>query len=195
MKIIKLIKTLLFIFVVFSFAFLVYKEFSPRSESNATNVATTRGDKTSVSRESVPASESQSAREATIKQKEEAPSPHIAVTSQNSKVIAYYFHGTFRCTTCRAIERYSKEAIERYFAEDLQNGTLEFKPVNVEEPENRHFIQDYQLFTRSLVLSLQNHNKEVKWKNLDKVWSLLRDREKFYQYVKNETELYLEEIQ
>lgn len=195
MDIRKLIKSLLFIFVVLSFAVLIYKEFSPKSENNATDVTATRGDTTSVSGKSLPVTESQIARETATKQKEEAPSPHIAVTSQNSKVIAYYFHGTFRCTTCRTIEKYSKEAIEHYFANELKKGTLEFMPVNVEEPENRHFIQDYQLFTRSLVLSLQNHNKEVKWKNLDKVWSLLRDREKFYQYVKNETELYLEEIQ
>jgi hypothetical protein len=62
------------------------------------------------------------------------------------------FHSTSRCTTCRTIERYSKEAIDKYFVDELKNGILEFKPVNVDEPENRHYIQDYQLYTRSLVL-------------------------------------------
>lgn len=194
MNIRKLIKSLLFIFVVFSAAFLVYKEFSTRSENNATNIAEKGGERTSVSSESMPVQEKRPAGEAIEQQPgREFPNQPTAKTHA-SKVIAYYFHGTYRCATCRTIERYSKEAIEKYFAKDLQNGTLEFKPVNVEDPENKHFIQDYQLFTRSLVLSHQNHNKEVKWKNLDKVWSLVSDREQFYQYVRNETEQYLKEI-
>jgi hypothetical protein len=184
---------LLFVFVVVSFAFLVYKEYSPKSASNATDFAVTRGDKTSVSSESVPRSESQTAREVITKQKEEAPSPQTTGTSQNSKVIAYYFHGTFRCTTCRTIEKYSKEAIEHYFANELKNGTLEFKPLNVEDAENRHYIQDYQLFSRSLVISLVKQDKEVTWKNLTDVWKHVGDKENFFQYVKDEVEKFLKE--
>ena len=195
MDIRKLIKSLLFVFVVVSFAFLVYKEYSPKSASNATDFAVTRGDKTSVSSESVPRSESQTAREVITKQKEEAPSPLTEVKSQNSKLIAYYFHGTFRCTTCRTIEQYSHDAIQMYFAKELGNGTLEFRPVNIEEPENKHFIQDYQLVTRSLVLSLMSDGKETKWKNLADVWKLVGDKEQFFQYVKNEVEGLLKEAQ
>jgi hypothetical protein len=67
--------------------------------------------------------------------------------------------------------------------------------VNVDEPENKHFIQDYQLVTRSLVLSLMSDGKEKKWKNLPDVWKLVRDKEKFYQYVKDEVGLYVKESQ
>ena len=93
MDIRKLIKSLLFIFVVLSLGVLIYKEFSPKSESKATDVAATRGDKTTVSVESVPAPESQPLKEPATKQKEEAPSPLTEVKAHNSKVIAYYFHG------------------------------------------------------------------------------------------------------
>jgi len=65
--------------------------------------------------------------------------------------------------------------------------------VNVEEPENKHFIQDYQLVTRSLVLSLVSDGKEKKWKNLPDVWKLVRDKDKFFQYVKDEVEKLLKE--
>jgi hypothetical protein len=189
----KLIKSLLFIFIVLSFAVLMYKEFSPKSESNATNMAEKGGDRTSVSGKSMPASKSQTAREAATKQKEEAPSPLTEVKSQNSKVIAYYFHGNFRCSTCRTIEKYSGEAIEKYFPKELSTGKLEFRPLNVEEPENKHFIQDYQLVTRSLVLSLVSDGKETKSKNLADVWKLVRDKGKFFQYVKDEVGKFLKE--
>ena len=31
---------------------------------------------------------------------------------ESEKIIAYYFHGTRRCATCKKLEAYSKEAIE-----------------------------------------------------------------------------------
>ena len=169
MNIKRLIKSLLLIFVAVSCVFLVYKEFYPKSESNVTNAAETQRDKSSVPVETqsdkgtLPSTE-------VIEKQDEVPSS-VADKASTSKVIAYYFHGTFRCTTCRTIEKYSKEAIELYFAKEMKNGTLEFRPVNVEEPENRHYSQDYQLFSRALVLSLNKDGKEVKWKNLTEVWT------------------------
>ena len=193
MDIRKLITSLLFIFVVLSLGVLIYKEFSPKSESNANDVTVTKSDATSVSGKSLPVPESYPSKEPVTKQKEEAPASQIAVTSHNAKVIAYYFHGTFRCSTCQTIEKYSKEAIEHYFANELKNGTLEFKSLNVEEAENRHYIQDYQLFSRALVISLVKQDKEVTWKNLTDVWKLVRDKDKFFQYVKDEVEKFLKE--
>ena len=193
MNIRNLIKTLLFIFVVVSLGVLIYKEYSPKSESKATNIVETRSEKATVSVEPAPAPKSQPLKEPATKQKQETPSPLTEVKSQNSKVIAYYFHGTFRCSTCRTIEQYSHDAIQTYFAKELGNGTLEFRPVNIEEPENKHFIQDYQLVTRSLVLSLVSDDKEMKWKNLADVWKLVRDKDKFFQYVKDEVEKFLKE--
>jgi hypothetical protein len=141
----------------------------------------------------VPVPESKPLKERVTKQKEEAPSSQIAVPSHNAKVIAYYFHGTFRCSTCRTIEQYSHDAIQTYFTKELGNGKLEFRPVNVEEPGNKHFIQDYQLVTKSLVLSLISDGKETKSKNLADVWKLVRDKDKFFQYVKDEVEKFLKE--
>ena len=195
MDIRKLIKSLLFIFVVVSLGVLIYKEFFPKNERKTTDVTATRLDKTAVSVEFVSAPESRSLKKLAIKQNEEAPSPRTGMKAHNSRVIAYYFHGTFRCTTCRTIEEYSHDAIQTYFAKELGNGRLEFRPVNVEEPGNKHYIQDYRLVSKSLVLSLVSDGKETKWKNLADVWKLVRDKEKFYQYVKDEVEIYVKEAQ
>ena len=47
----------------------------------------------------------------------------------SGKVIAYYFHGSFRCPTCRNLEGYAKEAIENNFKKELAKGNLIFKVV------------------------------------------------------------------
>ncbi|MGB9715632.1 MAG: nitrophenyl compound nitroreductase subunit ArsF family protein [Thermodesulfovibrionales bacterium] len=193
MNIRKLIKILLFVFVALSFAVLIYKGFSPKRENYSADTSATNNETSATDNKSVLAGEMQSIKESESKQRNIVPSSKTEVKNTNAKVIAYYFHGTFRCNTCRTIEKYSKEAIERYFTQELNNNTLEFKPINVEEPENRHYIQDYQLFTRSLVLVRYKDNKQQGWKNLTEVWAYVRDKERFYQYVKDEVEKFLKD--
>ena len=191
----KLIRSVLFIFVVLSFAVLVYKEFSPKSESTVPAVAATQADKTSAPERAFPVSESQPSKGSSTKEEGKHPAPLTEVKSQNAKVVAYYFHGTFRCTTCKTIEKYSHDAIYQYFSRELSSGKLEFEAVNVEDPESRHYIQDYQLFSKSLVLVLYKDGKQVKWKLLKEVWTYVGDKDKFFQYVKDETEGFLREAQ
>ena len=109
------------------------------------------------------------------------------------KVIAYYFHGNYRCASCTKIEKYSRDAISRYFDNEIKQGFLTFKTVNTDLSENKHFLQDYQLYTKSLVLIAVKNNKTLKWKNLDKTWQHLNNKDDFYKYVQTETKKFLEE--
>jgi hypothetical protein len=112
----------------------------------------------------------------------------------SSTVAAYYFHGDFRCSNCYAIEQYSKEAIEKYFSEQLKTGKLTFDVINTDKAENAHYIKDYQLYTKSLVIAEFKDGKQVKWTNLTRVWDYLNDRDAFYKYVKTEIENYLKSL-
>ncbi|MFA6281272.1 MAG: nitrophenyl compound nitroreductase subunit ArsF family protein [Candidatus Omnitrophota bacterium] len=109
------------------------------------------------------------------------------------RVIAYYFHGNFRCTTCHKLEQYSKEAIEQNFKNELSSGKLEFKAINVDEKANEHFVNDYQLYTKSLILVLIKDDKQVKYKNLDKIWEYVGDEKKFFEYVIKEIRDFLKD--
>lgn len=112
--------------------------------------------------------------------------PPRAADAQGSKVIAYYFHVTARCTTCRAIESYSKEVIYDRFAKELATGRLEWRLVNVQLPENRHFIRDYQLFTKSLVLVRTQNGQQKEYKVLNDTWELVGDKSLLQAYVEKE---------
>jgi len=109
----------------------------------------------------------------------------------SGKVTAYYFHGSFRCSTCRDLEQYAREAIEDNFEKELAEGSLVFEAVNVEEKENEHFVDDYQLYTKSLVLSLVEDGEEVEYKNLDKIWEYVRNKTEYMDYVKSEVNNFL----
>lgn len=118
----------------------------------------------------------------------------ISFAENSEKVIVYYFHTSFRCVSCRKIEQYTEESIKEYFDKEIKDKELIFKVVNVEEKENKHFVNDYQLYTKSVVLSLVKDSKEIKFKNLEKVWEHLNNKNKFFQYIKDETQKFLDEI-
>jgi len=112
--------------------------------------------------------------------------------SSSPKVIAYYFHTNARCSTCRKIEALSGEALEQGFAGALKSGELEWRVVNIEERANRHFVGDYQLFTKSVIVVKLKDGKQTEWKNLRRVWELVNRKDAFQRYVQDEVWSYLE---
>ncbi len=108
------------------------------------------------------------------------------------KLVVYYLHGTFRCPSCNKIEHLTKEAVEQGFADQIKKGRVELKVLNIEESGNVHFVQDYKLYTKSVILSDLRDGKEAKWKNLDQVWMLLGNEGKFIEYIQKEVKTYLE---
>ncbi len=111
----------------------------------------------------------------------------------NKEIVnAYYFHSSIRCYTCNLMERYIRETIAKHFSGQVKDGNLLFESVNIDEPQNKHFIDDYKLHTKTLILSLMKDKKEIKWINCDKIWSLVSDENKFKEYIQVEINKYLE---
>jgi len=92
------------------------------------------------------------------------------------------------------MEKYSREAIETHFKSALASGRIEFREVNVEKYGNEHFVNEYQLYTKSLVLSLVKDGKEVKFKNLELIWEYAGNRQSFIDYVTAEVNALLQEV-
>ena len=95
--------------------------------------------------------------------------------------------------TCNKIERLAAEALREQFAEPLKEGELEWRVVNMEEPPNTHFVDDYQLVASSLVLVDMHDGQQRDWTNMEKVWQYVHDDEaQFKQYVAEQAGKYLE---
>ena len=196
MKLKHITSALLLVFVGVSVVFLVVKE--TRSKPEVVNPV----GQTTLAQESVSTlpSDGESAGTETTKANRTSPGavPTAATARAKSQpgvsgrtVVAYYFHGNFRCQTCRKIEALSREAVESGFPEDLKTGRLEWRVINVEETGNEHFVQDYQLFSKSLVLVEKKGSKQTRWKNLQEVWTLVGNKEAFTKYVQDEIRVYL----
>jgi hypothetical protein len=113
---------------------------------------------------------------------------------QEDAVVVYYFHGNFRCQNCYNMEQWTKELMDTCFKGQVGSGKIVFKMFNTDEKANEHFLNDYKLYTKSIVLSLVKGGKEVKYENLAKIWDCLRSKQKFQDYVMTEIEKYLKEI-
>jgi len=119
------------------------------------------------------------------------PAPKTAVLPdanqpiQNEQFIVYYFHGDVRCATCMKLEAYAKEAVDTYFADDLKAGKIQWKPTNVDTAGNEQFVKHYSLVTKSVILSRTVNGEEVSSKNLDQIWQLVSDKDKYLAYIRD----------
>jgi hypothetical protein len=116
-----------------------------------------------------------------------------ANAQRDTRLVVYYFHGDMRCMTCYRLETYAKEALDTYFTDKLASEDIVWKVVNVDKPENRHFIQDYKLVTKSVVISETVNGKEIRWKNLEQIWQLVRNKESYLNYIRGSISAFLEE--
>jgi hypothetical protein len=114
-----------------------------------------------------------------------------AAAKNDTKYIVYYFRTTGRCHSCIQMEKMTKETIENDFAKEVKNGLIEFKSVDVEIPQNKHYIKDYGLYTKSVIISEVKNGKEVRWKNLDQIWRKLSKDYEFRLYITQEVQKFM----
>ena len=167
----QILAVVLLVFVVASLAYMVGKEQKSDSVS---------GEDANSS-----ASVEQSRRSSTNEQNTDA--------QRDTQLVVYYFRGDMRCPTCHKLESYAKEALETYFAEELSSNDIVWQAVNVDKPKNRHFIQDYKLVTKSVVISETVNGREIKWKNLEQIWQLVRNKESYLNYIRESISTFLGE--
>ena len=109
-----------------------------------------------------------------------------APAGKATKIMAYYFHCTARCPTCMKLESYTREAIEDSFKDELKAGRIEWRVVNTDEDGNGHFVKDFNLETKSVVLVAMQGDRQLRWKNLDKIWDLVGSKDEFKKYIRKE---------
>jgi len=114
-----------------------------------------------------------------------------AAAKTDTKYIVYYFRTTGRCHSCIEMEKMTKQTIEKDFAKEVKSGLVEFRSVDVELSENKHYIKDYSLYTKSVIISEVKNGREVRWKNLDQIWRKLRNQADFSKYISSETSAFI----
>ena len=111
--------------------------------------------------------------------------------AKGRKIVVYYFHGEFRCHTCTMIEELTRKAVAEGFRKEVSESRLEFKAVNTDRAGNAHFVRDYKLETKSVVVAEFSGSKQTRWKNLPKIWEYSSHETAFMKYIRDEIKEYL----
>ena len=89
------------------------------------------------------------------------------------------------------MQDYTEEALATGFRDDLTSGRLEFRQINFQHLESRHFVQDYQLYTSAVIIARFRDGKQVEWKNLTDVWILSESKSAFTSYLQRHVRYHL----
>lgn len=69
-------------------------------------------------------------------------------SKEREDVEVYYFHGSRRCVTCKAVESVTEQAIK-----ELYGKTVIFRSVNLEESRDSDLVQKYKVNGQTLLVT------------------------------------------
>ena len=113
---------------------------------------------------------------------------------RSDRVVVYYFHHTLRCETCLRFEAYTGEALCSAFPDELSDGELEWNVVNLDEPGNGHFVDDFFITENSVIVVAFRGGTQQEWANLDAIWGCVGDKPTFLSFIRNEVKARLDEV-
>jgi len=100
------------------------------------------------------------------------------------KIQVFMFHSTSRCISCINIGKYAYETVNTYFQEEMKNGVLEFREINIDLPENKELANKFKavgsaLFVNAIIDGKDNIKEDTQ------VWRLVGNEVQFKDYFKN----------
>ena len=110
------------------------------------------------------------------------------VENGHPSVIVYFFDSDKECTTCTNLKEYAYEALQTYFPSQLASGDLVWHVLNVDEPENEHYVAEYGLYSKSVVVVRIDDGQQTEWKNLESIWELVYDKPAYLEYIRAEVQ-------
>lgn len=82
--------------------------------------------------------------------------------TQKEYVEVLYFHGKQRCITCNAIEKLTKEVVEKDFAQQVKDGKVVFRVIDISTKEGEKIADKYEVTWSSLFINKWKDGKETK---------------------------------
>lgn len=113
------------------------------------------------------------------------PQAVLAVEAPPDRVVVMYFHRTQRCPTCLKMGGYAEEAVKTGFARELDEGKVEFHFIDFQDEKNETLTKGYQVGGPTLIVARVVENKVKDRKNLTEMWTKVRDKAAFIEYVQS----------
>jgi len=126
--------------------------------------------------------------------KEKTQKNKTTAVNKPNQIEVIDFYGTHRCVTCKAIEAGAKYTLETYFSNELKNGKIVFKTVNVDDDKNNKIVENFEASGTALFLNIIKDGKETHINLTDLGFEKGRDKEAFSAALKSKIEAELKKL-
>ena len=115
-----------------------------------------------------------------------------AYTENSFFLKVYYFHSTFRCSTCNKIEKLTKDLLQKKYGNLLNTKKIIFSEIDFQA--NEKLAEKYGIVASCVVVAINKGDKTIEYKRLDEVWTLINNPNEFNKYISNTINTYLEKV-
>ena len=100
------------------------------------------------------------------------------------KIEVVHFHGTQQCVSCIAVGKLALQTIKERFPKEYADGTIVFKEINGELPENNEMVMKYRATGSSLFINAINDGVDNITEDTT-VWLKISNEKDFLNYFEN----------
>lgn len=93
----------------------------------------------------------------------------------DNQVVVYYFHRKFRCQSCEVLESTLQNTLQVSYADHFGAGRLAVCVVNLDDPVNRHYLEQFEIFSNSVVIVEKRGGKVLRFKTVESIWDVSED--------------------
>ncbi len=111
----------------------------------------------------------------------------------DNQVVVYYFHRKFRCQSCEILESTLMSTIQVTYSNHFGAGRLAMCIINVDDPENRFYLEQFEILGNSIVIVEKRGGVILRYKNLESIWDVSEDRDAVTQLLRTEVAGFLSE--
>jgi hypothetical protein len=93
------------------------------------------------------------------------------------------FHNAKRCHQCLQMEAFAEEVLNERFGKAMENKSLVFKTITIDEPENQGLVQQFGIFAATLVMMEFNNGELIYARVLTRGPELYHEETDFKDYL------------
>lgn len=115
----------------------------------------------------------------------------VAAEAAKTRAVVMYFHRTQRCPTCLKMGSYTEEAVQKGFETELKTGQVSLHFIDFQDAKNAEFTKAYEVSGPTLIVAKAVGENVVEYKDLSEMWTKVRDKQAFLEYVRSHVKTYL----
>jgi hypothetical protein len=135
----------------------------------------------------------QKSAEISISAKQDTVAPESKKTTSLADIdslLVIHFHPEVQCSCCIKVGIYAKEGLEKFFAEPYKDSCIIFREYNIDE--DTITAKRYEIFWSALGFE-RFSGKTREFKEIESVWDICEDREKFLPNFRRELDQFMNE--